>query len=79
MRLILKSTGRLVLKGSSPWQEPLTLRQTIQMAFKRNPDADPARATTQEAKAGSALARTQFIPQVGFTEDTSRGDDTARQ
>jgi outer membrane protein TolC len=80
MRFILHSTGWLVFIGlialaRGAAQEPLTLRQAIQMALKQNPEADLARATTQEAKAGAALARTQFLPQVGFTEDISRGDD----
>lgn len=56
-------------------QEPLTLRQAIQQALRQNPDADVAKAYTQEAKAGSALARTQLLPQFGFTEDISRGND----
>lgn len=61
--------------GTVRAQEPLTLRQAIQQALKQNPDADLARAGTQEAKAGAALARTQFLPQVNFTEDMSRGND----
>ncbi|HEX8924658.1 MAG TPA: TolC family protein [Terriglobales bacterium] len=56
-------------------QERLTLRQAIQQALKLNPDADSARAGVQEAKAGAALARTQYLPQVSFTEDMSRGND----
>jgi outer membrane protein TolC len=56
-------------------QEPLTLRQAIQQALKENPDADAARSAAEEAKAGVALARTQYLPQVNFTEDMSRGDD----
>lgn len=80
MRFILHSTGWLVFFGlialaRAVAQEPLTLRQAIQMALKQNPEADLAHATTREAKAGAALARTQFLPQVGFTEDISRGDD----
>ena len=56
-------------------QEPLTLRQAIQLALKQNPDTDAAKATAEEAKAGVALARTQYLPQVNFTEDMSRGND----
>ncbi len=56
-------------------QEPLTLRQAIQQALKQNPEADVARAGTEDAKAGAALARTQFLPQLTFTEDMSRGND----
>jgi len=56
-------------------QETLTLRQAIQQALKQSPDADVARATTDEAKAGAAMARTALLPQVAFTEDMSRGND----
>src|SRR5258707_13651862 len=56
-------------------QEPLTLRQAIQLALKRNPAVDAARATAEEANAGARLARTQYLPQMAFTEDISRGDD----
>jgi outer membrane protein len=56
-------------------QEPLTLRQAIQIALKQNPDVDAAKAAVDEAKAGASLARTQYLPQINFTEDMSRGDD----
>ncbi len=80
MRLFLRKARWLVFAvavGSvgAVAQEPLTLRQAIQQALKQNPDADIAHAGTQEAKAGAALARTQLLPQVNFTEDMSRGDD----
>lgn len=69
--IFLASVG----SASSVAQEPLTLRQAIQQALKQNPDVDLAQAGTQEAKAGAALARTQLLPQVNFTEDMSRGND----
>jgi len=80
MRLFLRNAVWLALlaavgSGGVVAQEPLTLRQAIQQALKQNPDADLARAGTQEAKAGAALARTQLLPQVNFTEDMSRGND----
>jgi outer membrane protein TolC len=56
-------------------QEPLTLRQAIQTGLKQSPDVDAAGAGIAEAKANASLARTQFLPQVNFTEDMSRGDD----
>jgi outer membrane protein len=56
-------------------QEPLTLRQAINQALGQNPEATIARAGNQDAKAAAALARTALLPQVGFTEDISRGDD----
>lgn len=56
-------------------QEPLTLRQAIEAALKQSPDIDVARADLEDARAGVSMARTQFLPQVNFTEDMSRGDD----
>lgn len=63
------------LRVGAPAQPPLTLRHAIEQALKHNPDADTARAGVEEAKAGRALAHTAFLPQVGFTEEISRGDD----
>ena len=56
-------------------QDQLTLRQAINQALGQSPEATIARAGNQDAKAGAALARTALLPQLGFTEDISRGDD----
>ena len=56
-------------------QEPLTLREAIQIALKQSPDVAAARAGVDEAKANASLARTSYLPQVNFTEDMSRGND----
>lgn len=56
-------------------QEPLTLRQAIQTALKLSPDASAAKAGIEEAKASVSIARSQYLPQVNFTEDMSRGND----
>jgi outer membrane protein TolC len=56
-------------------QEPLTLRQAIQLALRQSPQAAIARADRQEAESAALLARTQLLPQLGFTEDISRGND----
>jgi outer membrane protein len=75
--------------GAGPWlvlvscmipagiraQEPLTLRHAIQIALKQSPDVDVARAEVEEAKASASVDRTQYLPQVGFTEDITRGSD----
>ncbi len=60
---------------AAPAQEPLTLKQAIQTALGESPDAAVARASSQEASSSSAMARTQLLPQLGFTEEISRGDD----
>ncbi len=56
-------------------QEPLTLRQAIDMALSQSPEVAIARADNQEAKSTSTMARTALLPQLGFTEDISRGND----
>lgn len=56
-------------------QEPLTLREAVDMALRQSPETAIARADNQEAKSGSSLARTQLLPQLGFMEDISRGND----
>jgi outer membrane protein TolC len=56
-------------------QDPLTLRQAIDDALRQNPQAAIARADMSDAKAAAAMARTQLLPQLGFTEDISRGND----
>ncbi len=56
-------------------QEPLTLRQAIQSALGKSPEAAIVRADNQEAKSAASMARTQLLPQLGITEDISRGDD----
>ena len=56
-------------------QEPLTLRQAVNQALGQSPEAAIARAGTLDAKLGASMARTQLLPQLGFTEDISRGDD----
>ena len=80
MKDLLSRAGRLVLisciscAGVSA-QEPLTLKDAIQVALKESPDVEAARADLDEARAGLALARTQYLPQVNFIEDMSRGND----
>jgi outer membrane protein TolC len=56
-------------------QQPLTLRQAIEQALNQNPEAVVARADVDEARSGDDLARSALLPQVGFTEDISEGDD----
>ena len=56
-------------------QPALTLRDAIRQALGQSPDAAAAEAGVQEAKAGAALARTMFLPQLSFTEDIARGND----
>jgi len=56
-------------------QQPLTLRQAIDRALGESPAAAMARAESQDARAAASQARTQLLPQLGFTEDISRGND----
>lgn len=76
---IYQSLGLFLLLCMGPLaaaaQEQLTLRQAIDQALGQSPEAAIARAGNQDAKAGAAMARTALLPQLGFTEDISRGDD----
>ena len=56
-------------------QEPLTLRQAIDQALGQNPAAAMANAGGQEARSTAAMARTQLLPRLNFTEEISRVDD----
>jgi outer membrane protein TolC len=56
-------------------QQPLTIRQAVNVALGQSPEAAIARADNQEAKSAATMARTQLLPQLNFTEDISRGDD----
>jgi len=56
-------------------QDPLTLRQAIDQALGRNPEAAIARADDKAASAAASMARIQLLPQLNFTEDISRGND----
>ena len=53
----------------------LTLRQAIDQALGKNPDAAVAQADVNAARAGVGLARTGLWPHLNFTEDISRGND----
>ena len=68
---LLFSMGRLAAGA----QEPLTLRQAINEALGQSPEAAIARAGTLDAKLEAGMARTRLLPQLGFTEDISRGND----
>jgi outer membrane protein TolC len=56
-------------------QDPLTLRQAIDEALRESPQPAIVRADLSDAKAAAAMARTQLLPQLNFTEDISRGND----
>jgi outer membrane protein TolC len=56
-------------------QEPLTLRQAVNVALGQSPDAAIALADERDARSAASMARTRLLPQLNFTEDISRGDD----
>src|ERR1035438_1782129 len=56
-------------------QDSLSLRQAIDAALRQSPQAAIAHADLSDAKAAAAMARTQLLPQLNFTEDISRGND----
>ncbi len=56
-------------------QEPLTLRQAIDRALQQSPEAAIVRAEVLDTRSAATMARTQLLPQLGLTEDISRGND----
>ncbi len=56
-------------------QETLTLRQAINEALGKSPEAAIAHAGSQDAIAAATMARDQLLPQLTFMEDISRGND----
>ena len=53
----------------------LTLRQAIDQALGKNPEAAVAQADLKAAAAGVSVARTGLLPRLNFAEDISRGND----
>jgi outer membrane protein len=56
-------------------QDGLSIRQAIDLALEKNPQVTIARSNAKEAAAVQGLTRTQFYPQLQFTENISRGND----
>lgn len=71
-RILLLCMAASAARAQAP---PLTLRQAIHQALGQNPQAAIAHAGEQDASAAAGLARTALLPQLGFTEDVSRGND----
>jgi outer membrane protein TolC len=61
--------------GAGAQTTEISLRQAVDRALGQNPEAAIAGADVKAASASSSLARTSLLPQLGFTEDISRGDD----
>ncbi len=70
--LLFVCTAPLGIRAQTP---EMTLRQAIDRALGQNPQAAIAHADEKDAKAAAALARTQLLPQLNFSEDISRGND----
>ncbi len=74
-KVISVSSLLLLSSGFSIAQEPLSLRQAIDMALGKSPQVSLAQANAKDASAAAGMARTQYLPQLNFTEDISRGND----
>lgn len=69
---LVLSLGMAAARAQVP---ELTLRQAVDQALGRAPEAAIAQADVNDATAAAAMARTQLLPQLSFTEDMSRGND----
>ena len=56
-------------------QPKLTLQQAVAAALQHNPDLQMAAADVAASEAGFRLSRTPLLPQIGFSENVTRGDD----
>ena len=76
---LYRSLGLFLLFSMGRWsavaQESLTLRQAINEALGQSPEATIARADGLDANAAASQTRLKLLPELGFTEDISRGDD----
>ena len=58
-----------------PAQEPLTLRQAVNLALQSNPLVDAAVAGEREAEARIRQAHSRYLPRVQFSESIQRGNN----
>jgi outer membrane protein TolC len=54
---------------------PFTLRDAVALSLDKSPDRKIAAAGTEAARSNSRLARTALLPNLGFSEDVTRGND----
>ena len=54
---------------------PFTLRDAVALSLDKSPDRKMTAADTDAARSNSRLARTAFLPNLGFSEDVTRGND----
>ncbi len=75
-RWILLISGVLLATAlRTVFAQTLTLRQAIDRALERSPQAASSHAALQQAVANTSLAKTALLSQVNFFEDISRGND----
>jgi outer membrane protein TolC len=54
---------------------PFTLRDAVALSLDKSPDRKMAAADIETARDGSRQARTALLPNLGFSEDVTRGND----
>lgn len=72
LSLVLLATTSIAAGGQ---QSTLSLREAIDRALGRNPQAEVAIADRKAAEAQVGMAQTALLPHLNFTEDISRGND----
>ncbi|HYM12328.1 MAG TPA: TolC family protein [Bryobacterales bacterium] len=78
MEVRMRQAARwLALLLSAPlWaQDPLSLKQAIELALQSNPLATAADAGEKEAEARVSQARAGYMPRLGFSESFQRGNN----
>lgn len=75
LRTLLPGLLMLAAPAFAQTRQPLTLREALDQALQANPQIALAQANEREAEASVRLARTQWMPQLAFTEEITRGND----
>jgi outer membrane protein TolC len=66
-------TGALVVTASG--QEPITLREAVEISLRSNPSIEAAEAGAMQAGAGIDQARSGYFPRVQFAESLQRSNN----
>ena len=75
LRKLAFGLALLVLPAALFAQQPLTLRDAVQMALEKNPLRKVAMAETRIARANVREARSALFPRIVFSETAIRGND----
>ncbi len=74
-RVGVASVVMMTLASAASGQEPLTLKQAVEIALRSNPVLEAAEAGTMQAGAGIDQARSGYFPRVQVSESLQRSNN----